>query len=114
MASAGRILIIPKGAYSEETTYVPLDLVSHNGGSWLCKKESTGIEPSDENAEYWHAFTNNFYDNSKSGLEATNVQDAIDETVQRLGGLSFEVMSESAYQALAAKDANTLYIRPKE
>lgn len=53
MSSAGRILIIPKGDYSPETTYDMLDLVRHNGTSWLAKKEVTGIEPTEANSEYW-------------------------------------------------------------
>ena len=53
MTTAGRILIIPKGDYDAETQYEMLDLVKHNGTSWLAKKESTGIEPTVENAEYW-------------------------------------------------------------
>lgn len=53
MASAGRILIMPKGDWNADTTYEMLDLVFHNGTSWLARQEVTGIEPSDENAEYW-------------------------------------------------------------
>ncbi len=53
MASAGRILILPKGAYDSSTTYEMLDLVNHNGKSWLAKQTSIGIEPSEANAEYW-------------------------------------------------------------
>jgi hypothetical protein len=53
MTTAGRILIIPKGDYDFTATYEMLDLVKHNGTSWLAKKESTGIEPTVENAEYW-------------------------------------------------------------
>lgn len=56
MATAGRILIMPRGAYSSTTVYAPLDLVLHNGESWLCKKDSRGVEPSDNN-EYWYRFT---------------------------------------------------------
>ena len=54
MASAGRILIIPKGDYSQDITYKMLDLVKHNGMAWLAKKTSVGIEPTEENEEYWH------------------------------------------------------------
>ena len=56
MASAGRILIIPKGEWNAETEYEMLDLVYHNGTSWLAKKDVVGIEPSDANKEYWHKF----------------------------------------------------------
>ena len=54
MAVAGRILIMPKGAYDENETYEMLDLVNHNGVSWLAKKTCVGIEPSMEASEYWH------------------------------------------------------------
>lgn len=53
MASAGRILIMPKGDYDANSTYDNLDLVKYKGTSWLAKKESKGIEPSEANAEYW-------------------------------------------------------------
>lgn len=53
MASAGRILIMPKGDYDANSTYENLDLVKHKGTSWLAKKESKGIEPSEANSEYW-------------------------------------------------------------
>ena len=53
MASAGRILIMPKGTWSAETEYEMLDLVYYNGTSWLAKKSSVGIVPSDANSEYW-------------------------------------------------------------
>lgn len=53
MASAGRILIMPKGNYNAATTYEILDLVYHNGASWLAKKTVQGIEPSVSNSEHW-------------------------------------------------------------
>ena len=53
MASAGRILIMPKGNYDPSITYEMLDLVFHSGTSWLNKKTCVGIEPSDANTEYW-------------------------------------------------------------
>lgn len=53
MASAGRILIMPKGDWNAETEYEMLDLVKYNGTSWLAKKDVTGIEPTVENSEYW-------------------------------------------------------------
>ena len=54
MASAGRILIMPKGNYDSSATYEMLDMVYYNGTSWLAKKTATGIEPSEANSEYWH------------------------------------------------------------
>lgn len=53
MTSAGRILIMPKGNYDESVTYEMLDLVYYNGKSWLAKKTTIGIEPSEANSEHW-------------------------------------------------------------
>lgn len=53
MASAGRILIMPKGNYSASATYEALDLVYHNGSSWLAKKTVKSIEPSTASTEHW-------------------------------------------------------------
>lgn len=58
MASAGRILIMPKGKYNAETQYEMLDLVEHNNRAWIAKKDCVGIEPSDANKEYWHDMFN--------------------------------------------------------
>ncbi len=53
MTNLGRVLILPKGEYNSEVTYYMLDLVLHNGTSWLCKKSVKGIEPSEANKDYW-------------------------------------------------------------
>lgn len=54
MASAGRILIMPKGNWKEETEYEMLDLVYHGGTSWLAKKDvAAEIEPTSDNEDYW-------------------------------------------------------------
>ena len=55
-AIAGRVLILPKGDYDASVTYEFLDLVNHKSSSWLAKKSSQGIEPSDENSEFWQKF----------------------------------------------------------
>ena len=53
MASAGRILIIPKGDWNAEIEYEMLDLVRNSGKVWISKKKSIGIEPSADSNEYW-------------------------------------------------------------
>lgn len=45
MASAGRILIIPRGEYDANTQYGMLDLVSYNGKGWICKADCKGVAP---------------------------------------------------------------------
>ena len=53
MTSLGKILIMPKGEYDNETTYTMLDLVTHNNTVWMCKEAAVGIEPTEDNEQYW-------------------------------------------------------------
>src|SRR5574344_559112 len=50
-AVVGRVLLIPKGDYSAETTYNMLDLVRYNNKSWVCKQACTGQAPAENS--YW-------------------------------------------------------------
>ena len=69
MATAGRILIIPRGEYNAEYNYKMLDLVSYNGMAWISKKDSIGIIP--EEGEYWFLMCSaegkSAYDYAKEG-----------------------------------------------
>ena len=51
MISAGRVLLMPKGAYNPSTTYEILDIVSYNGSSYIAKGTTTGNLPTD--TTYW-------------------------------------------------------------
>ena len=48
---AGRVLLLPKGAYDASTTYNLLDFVTYEGSSYVCKKTSLNHLPTD--TEYW-------------------------------------------------------------
>lgn len=72
MASAGRILIMPKGSYDSTVTYEMLDLVKHNGTSWLARKTSVGIEPSETNSEYWQDMFD-FQETTSKEVTCTNI-----------------------------------------
>ena len=54
MGDAGRILIIPKGEYSSQTSYEMLDMVYYLGSSVITKKPTLGHLPTD--TEYWQIF----------------------------------------------------------
>ena len=58
MATAGRVLIIPRGDYSETYTYEMLDMVNYKGGTWLAKQTSLGAVPS-EGSELWFKMFDN-------------------------------------------------------
>ena len=88
MATAGRILILPKGEWASGTTYEMLDLVYHNGTSWIAKKTSVGIEPSDATNEYWHLLLNP-YEKMTAGvvLNGTISKDTTDVYVAKSGNV---------------------------
>lgn len=57
MANAGRILILARGAWSNTTNYVQLDLVTYNGTAYLARQASIGVNPStDSSYTYWQPF----------------------------------------------------------
>ena len=83
MATAGRILIIPRGKYNEESTYNMLDMVSFGGKGWICKKTCIGIEPIE--GEYWAECIDMSYEfedleKKSNPLKAVYI-DEIDETL---------------------------------
>ena len=111
MADAGRILIIPKGNYNAEITYEVLDLVFNNGNSWLCKKTTKGIDPSDSNSEYWYKFTN-FDSIIKNNVTTSEEGFALDARqgkvlMEAINGVSARVtsLSESTTASVSDLDA---------
>lgn len=72
-ASAGRVLLIPKGDWNAETTYTGLDWVRHNGVSWVCKNTCTNIEPTEANSDNWQIM-------SRDGTQITVDTEISDES----------------------------------
>ena len=57
MVNAGRVLIIPKGAWTNLTSYEMLDLVSEGDKAYLARQASVGMRPSeDASMTYWQPF----------------------------------------------------------
>lgn len=81
--------------YNATHTYVPLNKVAYQGSSYINIQASTGIQPT--NTEYWlmiaakgadgtgGSAAETSYDPTASGLEAINVQAAIDEVLGHAG-----------------------------
>lgn len=49
----GRVAIVPKGNWSSTEDYERLDLVKHNGGSYLAKLNNKNVEPSNSTTTTW-------------------------------------------------------------
>ena len=72
-ASAGRVLIIPRGDYNSATTYNMLDMVFYSGKSYICKQTSTGNDPT--NTVYWQIMIDGASEFSAlSDVELNNLQ----------------------------------------
>lgn len=57
MVNAGRVLIIPKGTWSNLVTYEMLDLVTDGDIAYIAKQSSVGQKPSNDTAmTYWQPF----------------------------------------------------------
>lgn len=54
----GRVGLVPKGDWSSSTSYVKLDLVSHDGNAWAAKNANTNSEPNTTNPD-WQLISNN-------------------------------------------------------
>lgn len=53
-ASAGRILLMPKGDYNSATTYYSLDWVRYNNAAWVCNTDNTTNIPPSISATQWN------------------------------------------------------------
>lgn len=72
----GQAAIVSKGAYSAAASYAPLNLVTHNGGSYLCKRGCSNIEPgvSPTWQTYWVAATVGIRSFAKTGESADGME----------------------------------------
>lgn len=61
--NAGRVAMVPKGSWDSTTAYSRLDVVMHNGSSWICITDSTGNEPV-SGSTYWQL--------AAEGVDASN------------------------------------------
>lgn len=55
----GRVGLVLKGEWDSATAYTALDVVSHDGNAWAAKQNSTNVEPTTGNSDFWQLFSNN-------------------------------------------------------
>lgn len=101
-ASAGRVLIKPRGEWDANITYYMLDLINHNGHAFLAKKTVVGIEPGAAHSEYWHNFLDidKIVKESISGTLAEDVGDILEERFK-------DMLSEARYVSDLNADCDT-------
>jgi len=71
-----RVSIVPKGAWNSNNTYERLDLVSHNGSSYIARK-NVPLNTQLSNNEYWILVAEKGTDgiNGINGINGTNGED---------------------------------------
>lgn len=75
-ASAGKVLLTPKGDYNASTTYSILDWVRYNGAVYVAKQTTTGNLPTD--TTYWSLMLNapdNLTDLTDVDIDTTTLAD---------------------------------------
>lgn len=108
MASAGKVSPITRGVWDSTASYTRLDIVtnSQNTKSYICKKDNTNTPL--ENTEFWQVLVNIGdasgieYDNTTSGMTATNVKEALDELASKEIELD-DAMSDTSENAVKNK-----------
>lgn len=90
----GQAAIVSKGAYSAAASYAPLNLVTHNGGSYLCKLGCSNIEPGVSSTwqTYWVAATVGI----KSFAQTGETNDGIEYTVTLSDGSTYVLTVKTA------------------
>jgi hypothetical protein len=86
-ASAGRVLLMPKGVYDAATTYTMLDMVRYGKSTFVCKQTSTGNTP-DPNGDtaYWQLIaTSGDVSGVKGNAEADYREGNVNLTPANLG-----------------------------
>lgn len=71
----GRIFPVPAGEYSSSKNYKPLDVVTKNGSSYICKKDATGKDPESQ-TEYWQLMASKG-DRGENGQDGQDGQDGV-------------------------------------
>lgn len=60
MATAGRVLLMSKGAWVSGTSYSPMDYVYYGGNSYVCKSASSGTTTPDLDTTHWQVMASGF------------------------------------------------------
>ena len=96
---------MPKGPYDASVTYEMLDMVSHDGATWLAKRTSVGIAPSDSVSDYWFKMVGV----SAADMEAfkTEILETVSEMLSAAATVS-ETEENEQYNAINANFANYL------
>ena len=72
----GQVAIINRGAYAANTSYVPLNVVTHRGGSFMCIAQCISVEPavSSNWRSYWVPTAIGVYQTAVTAVDTTHAR----------------------------------------
>lgn len=83
MASAGRVLLLPKGTWVPGASYVPLDYVLYDGSSYVCKNATAGTTNPAADTSNWQKLAQGVNDVTKAEIEGV-----VDDVAELKGSVS--------------------------
>lgn len=97
MASAGRVLLLPKGTWTAGTSYVPLDYVLYNGSSYVCKTATNGSTNPESDTSHWQKLTQGLTSTELSEVQSVvgDVADLKTDKINHTDALSKEEIAAS-------------------
>lgn len=92
-ASAGRVLLIPRGEWSSSATYDPLDFVSKDGNSYVCKITVSGSTTPESDTTHWQLLAEGFDTASIQALQE-QVNGKLDATANAVSATKLKTARE--------------------
>ena len=100
----GQVIIINKGSWDAATTYLPLNMVTQGGGSFLCIATNSNIKPGADSTNpnwgnYWVSMANGVASISVHAVDSSTAQIDItfsDGTVVNAGTFSPAVVADGS------------------
>lgn len=100
----GRVGLLLRGEWLPDTSYVPLDVVSHDGASYAARLPSTNVEPSVETYAYWQVMAGG---SVPAGAVRFDIDQTLTETEKARACANIEAAEASA---LEATQGNAIFI----
>ena len=114
MAVAGKVACTPKGDWVNGTAYEVLDIVKHDGASWMSKVDNNSQEPSDT-ALNWLQLAKDGVDGT-DGTDGTNGIDGVDGSLWYRGtAVSGKISTPAAFNTgITEAHTNDNYLNTNE
>lgn len=110
----GRVMPLPKDAYSPNATYNQLDIVSYNGSVYICKKDDTKGQTPADNSIYWMFVVKNGIDGGGATIDNGDpVDNKVWSSLRTNNEITKKIESEEATDFSSASTPQIEWIKNK-